>query len=300
MNLTYVLGRRQCTSDELILDLDFKGAYSTALACIPAIDWEHLASLNAQRDQLFPKMIEIVDRHQDVEKLGYVPPIMGSIAFAFPSDCRHPCLPVRYTTDLLFYPLRGSTCVTGIEMVQARTMGARVDLYDVRAFPMQYVPGTGQPLLAFVDYISTVNQLRAESDNDTLLNMLFKEMANSLYGKLGQGINEKRKTNFFDIDATGKPTKKSLPPSPVTCPYYAALCTGIVRAALSAIVAGLDALPDFEVLSATTDGCMVKAPRRFDPGTLAQKHGVLVAEYLEPLKLYPELAALEACRLSPR
>jgi hypothetical protein len=131
MNLTYVLGRRQCTSDELILDLDFKGAYSTALACIPAIDWEHLASLNAQRDQFFPKMIEIVDRHQDVEKLGYVPPIMGSIAFAFPSDCRHPCLPVRYATDLLFYPLRGSTCVTGIEMVQARTMGARVDLYDV-------------------------------------------------------------------------------------------------------------------------------------------------------------------------
>src|SRR4029453_18895926 len=57
----------------------------------------------------------------------------------------------------------------------------------------------------------------------------------------------------------------------------------------------LDALPGFEVLSATTDGCMVKAPRRFDPGMLEQKDGVLQTESLEPLDLYPELAALEVC-----
>jgi hypothetical protein len=40
---------------------------------------------------------------------------------------------------------------------------------------------------------------------------------------------------------------------------------------------------------------MVKAPRRFDPGMLGQKEGVLQTEGLEPLDLYPELAALEAC-----
>ena len=35
MSLTYVLQRRQCTSDELILDLDFSAAYSTGLGCDP-------------------------------------------------------------------------------------------------------------------------------------------------------------------------------------------------------------------------------------------------------------------------
>ena len=241
MNLTYVFEQRQCTSDELILDLDFKGAYSTALACIPAIDWQQLASVNAQRDQFFPKRIEeIVDRHQDLEKLEYVPPIMGSIAFAFPSACRHPSLPVSYTTGK-FYPLRGSTCATGIEMVQAQAMGAEIDLLTVQAFPIQHDPGTGKPFLVFVEYIRKVNQLRAEYDTGTLPNMLFKEMANSLYGKSGQGIEEKRRTNFFDVDTAGKPTKKPLPPSEITCPHYAALCTGIVRTALAAVVAGLDA-----------------------------------------------------------
>src|SRR5262249_9198739 len=82
---------------------------------------------------------------------------------------------------------------------------------------------------------------------------------------------------------------------PVTCPHYAALCTGIVRAALSVVVAGLDALPGWEVLSATTDGCMVKAPWRFDPAMLKQEDGVLITDHLKPLDLYPELAALEAC-----
>jgi hypothetical protein len=45
---------------------------------------------------------------------------------------------------------------------------------------------------------------------------------------------------------------------------------------------------------------MVKAPLRFDPGTLEVKAGVLQTEDLEPLILYPELAALEASQPLPR
>ena len=125
--------------------------------------------------------------------------------------------------------------------------------------------------------------------------MLYKEMANSLYGKLAQGIKEKRQTNFFDLDAFWhNPPKNPLPALrrlrvPTMRPCVQALC--VPRS--SVIVARLDALPGWEVLSATVDGCMVKAPPRFDPDTLEAKEvGCAKTEDLQPLALYPELAAL--------
>jgi hypothetical protein len=295
MNLTYVLGQRQCTPDEIILDFDFSGAYSVALGAIPAIDWERLDRVKDQRDQLLPTAVDdIVPRYQHLTALGYVPPIFGIVMFTFPPECRHPCLPVR-SANGLYYPLRSLTSATGLELVQARTLGADIRLRHVQAFPIQRDPETGRPVLVFADYIGDVNKRRKQYLPRTLGNMLYKEMANSLYGKLAQGIKGRQQLNFFDLDAHGRPAKEPLPESAITCPHYAALCTGIVRAALSAIVAGLDALPHFEVLSATTDGCMVKAPRRFDPTMLQQEEGVLLTDSLKPLDLYPELAALAAC-----
>jgi hypothetical protein len=43
-------------------------------------------------------------------------------------------------------------------------------------------------VLVFAAYIGDVNKRRKQYPPRTLGNMLYKEMANSLYGKLAQGI----------------------------------------------------------------------------------------------------------------
>jgi hypothetical protein len=39
LNTAYEIGRVLAGPDEVILDLDFSGAYAAAMACLPAIDW---------------------------------------------------------------------------------------------------------------------------------------------------------------------------------------------------------------------------------------------------------------------
>ena len=78
---------------------------------------------------------------------------------------------------------------------------------------------------------------------------------NSFYGKLAQGIRDRTIYNFYE---TGD-SVKNIPPSEITCPHYAAICTGIARASLCALINLFDS-HSCEILSATTDGAMIVVP----------------------------------------
>ena len=79
----------------------------------------------------------------------------------------------------------------------------------------------------------------------------------------------------------------------VTCPPYAAMCTGIVRAALASVIYELSQQEGFEVLSATTDGCMVKVPDTFT-FTAIDERGVIRGLKFDQLfpSVYENLCAL--------
>jgi hypothetical protein len=98
-----------------------------------------------------------------------------------------------------------------------------------------------------------LNKEREKHNKETLPNLLLKEISNSFYGKLAQGIQHR---NIRNLEGNSE----KLPPSKVTCPHYAAICTGIVRAALAAVIHHAEQFPSVSVLSATTDGCMLKLP----------------------------------------
>jgi hypothetical protein len=177
-------------------------------------------------------------------------------------------------------------------MALALRMGCRLDCKEVRYFPfLRHEDRT--PLLPFTPYLAALNQERNKHPKGSLPNMLYKEMANSLYGKTAQGIIERTKLNFYD-EPDGTTRRSTLPESRITTPHYAALCTGIVRAALSTLVYRLSAYPGFRVLSATTDGAVIIAPRRFNPPLLPCHNSLVDPSSLDVLTLYPEIKALES------
>jgi hypothetical protein len=285
LNTVFRIGHYDCSPDELVLDIDFAGVYSAALGSITAVDWSMQAAQIHNAETLQAYFTETA-----LSEAGGVPNILGLIQFEFPTDELYPCLPLRSEGGLL-YPLKGTTYATGIEMDLALRLGAKLRFSDVRSFPAQR--GEDQRVvLPFAEFIGRLNQARSATAKGSLENMLYKELANSLYGKLAQGIKSQT-TRAFYADEDGSLTKDFLPECAVTCPHYAAACTGIIRAALSAIVSGLSACAGFAVLSATTDGCMLIVPKRFDPETLTQSNGKLETSGLDLLALYPEVKALE-------
>lgn len=91
---------------------------------------------------------------------------------------------------------------------------------------------------------------------------LLKEFVNTLYGKTAQAVRPKR-----SLDTASLTTQK-LPASKVTSAYIAATTTGIVRAALSALIYALEDInkrnhsnKPILVISATTDGALFGVPK---------------------------------------
>src|SRR5262249_23718673 len=118
----------------------------------------------------------------------------------------------------------------------------------------------GLPRLAFAEFLSVIVQQRNQEPKGTLRNLMLKEIATSFYGKLAQGVIER---NVYNLSGQ----RQRLKPSQISTPHYAAMTTGIVRAALAAVVAEVARHEGCDVLSATTDGCMIAVPRTFEVQT---------------------------------
>jgi hypothetical protein len=271
----------------LILDIDFAAAYPAALATLPVLD-------GGQPSMRFYEASKLAMLHASQRRTA-VDVVFVHCAFAFPDDCQYPCLPVP-TKDGLKYPLHGVTTCTGIEVALALELGALVKVWYAEWFP-PLRDKRRVTLLAFADFLSTITQKRAQEPKGSLRNLMLKEVANSFYGKLAQGIVDRNVYNF-----TGGSEK--LKPSKITTPHYAAMCTGIVRAALSATVYEVGKRADCEVLSATTDGCMIAVANRVnletDPQGIVQPFNFpeVYPELYQAFKQYHPVMILEQGRLN--
>ncbi len=98
----------------------------------------------------------------------------------------------------------------------------------------------------FLPFVQQVRENRNRHIKGSLEEKFWKEIGNSLYGKLAQGLRAK---TAFD---TARGLNRSLPPSSVTQPFFAAHVTGFIRAVVGEL---MNALPsDSSVVSVTTDG----------------------------------------------
>jgi hypothetical protein len=228
---SYHGGRNECFifgASELATwtDCDLLGAYATAMTLLGLPDWERLRT--CENPELF-------------HPCSYG---LARVRFCFPPDTRFPCLPMRTSHGLLF-PLEGEAYVAAPDLFVAREMGATVKILSGIIIP------TAFGILPFQGFTRDCAEQRAKHRKGTLGNALWKEVGNSLYGKLAQGLRRKR---CFD-SRSGQ--HKDMPPSAITNPFLAAQVTSMVRAAVGELLYRLPA--SVCVISVTTDGFLSTA-----------------------------------------
>jgi hypothetical protein len=224
-NEAYVFG---FTEDDDWVDVDLAGAYTTAMVAIKVPDWENLKSTHD------------VNKFK-ADELGF-----ACLKFKFPSDTRYPCLPVRTDNGLIF-PIEGETYAGSPEIVLALQMGAELTNVEGMVVPW------ASDLRPFEPFSTDIKNKRAENIKGSPPEQTWKEIGNSLYGKLAQGIKQKR---VFD---SREGASAILPPSQITQPYLATYVTSLIRAVLGEL---LHRIPnDKLVVSATTDGFISNVPK---------------------------------------
>jgi hypothetical protein len=102
-------------------------------------------------------------------------------------------------------------------------------------------------------FSAQVRENRKALEKGSVFERTWKEIGNSVYGKIAQGLMEKR---VYD---SRRDSSQILPRSNITQPYLAAYITSLVRAVLSELINRVP--PDKEVVSATTDGFITNAKR---------------------------------------
>ena len=234
-NEAYMFGP---THDDFWFDFDLAGAYSTAMAAIKIPDWQGIRPSKDLDDYV-------------CENLG-----LARIKFKFPDSVQYPCLPVRSNHGLIF-PLEGETYCGSPEIQLARELGAELQIQNGIIVP--WLNDT-RPFMVFS---KKVRENRKLLDKGSVFERAWKEIGNSVYGKIAQGLREKRVYN----SRTEK--SETLPPSEITQPYLAAYITSLVRAVLSELISRVPS--DKLVVSATTDGFITNAKKHelVTSGTLA-------------------------------
>lgn len=216
-------------------DYDLSGAYSIAMEMLKTPDYENL-TIKTDLNEIDLNCYVAVD-----------------IEFEFPSNTAFPCLPVRDPEGRgLVFPLTGRTWASAPEIVLARKMGAKLKLatggyYHV---PMLEECPFGE---AVKDMIENRERAKAEYGSKSVPDLLWKEMINSTYGKLGQGLRDKR------AFSTRKKATQPTPFSPITQPFLASYITSFIRATATGSMEELR-MAGYRIASVTTDGFLSDAP----------------------------------------
>jgi len=210
-------------------DYDLKGAYSAAMAAIRVPDWKNWRRLSED------------------EELATDDLAVAFVEFEFPTEVRFPVFACDGKDRGLIFPRRGETLAWAPEIVVARNLGAKIKIRDGYKIPWL---DTRRPLATFAKEMTDLRN-KAKAAGDEFSNMLAKELANSAYGKMGQGLKDK---SVFNIK---RDESEKLGPSSITCPFFAGFITAMVRAVLAEI---LNALPHArEVINVITDGFLSNA-----------------------------------------
>jgi hypothetical protein len=240
-NETFFIGK---APDEYIyFDIDYKNAYPTCLSMLNSIDWNATPTFITNIKQLLLK---------DDSQLNntYV-----QATFEFPEETKYPCLPDFHEKYGLIYPLEGTTYTTAHEIILAHKMGAIVNIIEAKE--LQPFKIAGEIYHPFKDFYKVILKEREKYPKKSMKNLLYKEYANTIYGKICQNVSKKKVTGLYSD------VSKELGPSPITSNAFAANVTGIMRAALGEIMYCCVQLNDIHgkdtylPLNAVTDGAMI-------------------------------------------
>lgn len=232
-NESFIMGP---TNRDQWIDLDISGAYTHAMVALKPLDYDK-----------FEQSRDANDFCGDVCGFAWVD-------FKFPEDERFPSLPVRTETYGLYYPLSGTSLCTAPEIENALRCGAELTIKIGVIIPWKIDPTkTEDGQRIFLSFVRLVKEKRASFPKGSIEELFWKELGNSAYGKMAQGLKEKR---VFD---TKYGINKTVGHSAISNPMYAAHTTGLIRAVLSEM---MNSVPkNRTIVSVTTDGFLTNAMR---------------------------------------
>ena len=188
----------------------------------------------------------------DLNEIGIDEYVCVLVDFEFPDDTPFPCFPIKDDEGRgLIFPLKGRTWATSPEIILARQLGAKITPVN----GSYYVVPMGDHVFGEVIKILIEKRELAKQQfgKKSIPDLLLKEMNNSIYGKLGQGLSGKR------AFSTRKRKTQETPFSPITMPYMAAFVTSFIRACVTAAMTEL-VRKGYRIASVTTDGFLSDAP----------------------------------------
>lgn len=238
----YFGGRNECFLDGIHHgpwgDFDLKGAYPAAMGLVDDPDYSAtpMAVTHLYKGSFHPTSY-----------------LFAHVHFKFPDNTKYPCLPVKDSEGRgLIFPLEGETWASAPELHLAFALGAELKM--TQSFGVM-LGTTGK--FSMRRAMTKMVEARAEAatifGKKSMQELTAKEKANSVYGKLAQGLAGKRSYSTRTDGMT------DAPPSSITAAPQAALTTSIVRACVSAALAQLGDL-GYRVASVTTDGFLTDAP----------------------------------------
>lgn len=169
------------------------------------------------------------------------------VSFKFPKSVKFPSLPVRTENNTLCFPSCGLSYCTAAEIEVAVNLDAEIEIINGIIIPWLNDERIFEPFMMHVRERRRFYKGSGKSFEEKL----WKEIGNSLYGKLAQGLRPK---TAFDVQVG---YSKQMPASVFTNPYFASIVTGMARAVLAE---QLNSIPsDKMVVSVTTDGFLTNA-----------------------------------------
>jgi len=188
----------------------------------------------------------------DLKEIGIDEYVCVLVDFEFPDDTPFPCFPIKDDEGRgLIFPLKGRAWATSPEIILARKLGATITPVN----GSYYVVPMGDNVFGEVIKVMIENREQAKQQygKKSIPDLLWKEVSNSVYGKLGQGLSGKR------AFSTRKRKTQETPFSSITMPYMAAYVTSFIRACVTAAMTEL-VRKGYRIASVTTDGFLSDAP----------------------------------------
>ena len=184
-NESFMYGSEDST---LWYDYDLAGAYTTAMT--------HL-SLPEYKSGRVITVKELQKMSDDELLRGYL--IMNG-AFKFPPNTKYPSIPCYMDESTTVYPLKGLCILTGPEYLLARNQKCDIIIKSVFYIPPTTIERKLKKLnktiietvKPFYDIVDELQAKRREYPKDHVLNALYKQMANSIYGNVVRGISNKK------------------------------------------------------------------------------------------------------------
>ena len=233
--------------DTYWFDYDLTSAYTTGMTDLSLPDYQAAHLIDFEKVKLWTN-----------EQLmqGYLI-INGS--FKFPSNVKYPSIPCYIDEASTIYPLEGSCLLTGPEFIVARNQGC-----EFKVKSSFYIPPTTEKttdyknknknndnvsklVLPFHDILKELQLLRKQHPKGSFLNLLYKDIGNSIYGNVVRGVSNKK---VFD-SLTGQMTR--VKGTDLSNPILASWTTAFIRSVIGECLHNISKL-NGKIVSVTTDG----------------------------------------------